>query len=198
MSPAGYGGPIGCDGVFSPFSNDRVVRMNNSSPRAVETAFVPGAVASGALFRGFKNNKAVNFQDIGDGSSNTFAIGEFSGGEYKGPTPADSFIPLRAGYAYGATTLPALANLSDQGRFNGFYIPQVVYQTRSVVGPINSRDPSLYVDANFNAQPLNSAHPGGANMARADGSVAFIDESISPENLLSLSGVDDGQIVTDF
>jgi len=78
-----YGGNIGCDGVFSPFSNDRVVRMNNNSVTISDFAGSVGPLPAGSLFRGFKNNNGVGFQDIGDGSSNTLAIGEFSGGEFK-------------------------------------------------------------------------------------------------------------------
>lgn len=200
-SASGYGGGIGCDGMFSPFSNDRVVLMNSAG--ANQTVLNPGAIAPGNLFRGFKNNKGVNFQDIGDGSSNTLAIGEFSGGEVKAADPVNSYVPIRAGYGYGATTIAALSGTG--GFAAGYYVPEVTYQTRSIpldpttgAGGINSRQANLYAPEFFNQAPLNSAHPGGANMARADGSVAFIDEGISVFNLMSLSGIDDGQIVTDY
>jgi prepilin-type N-terminal cleavage/methylation domain-containing protein/prepilin-type processing-associated H-X9-DG protein len=188
----GYGGAIGLDGVFSPFSNDRVVLMNGAN--AVSSVFNPGSTMPGNLLRGFKNNRGVSFQDIGDGSSNTFAIGEFSGGEYKGSTPADSFVPVRGGYGYGATT----ALTTTPPLVGGFYIPDVTYQTRSIAGVVNSRQAGQYAIASFNQAPLNSAHPGGANFARADGSVAFVDDSIALLSLMNLSGIDDGNVVTDF
>lgn len=189
-SAAGLGGRIGCDGVFSPFSNDRVVLMNGAGATTSAFAGTAGALPPGMLFRGFKNRNGVNFQDIGDGSSNTFAIGEFSGGEVRTDDPATSFVPVRAGYAYGATT--------TVGFFNTFYVPNVTYQTRSIAATMNSRNAAAYTLANFNQAPINSAHPGGGNFARADGSVAFVDDSIGLMSLMNLSGVDDGQIVTDF
>lgn len=188
-SGAGLGGPIGCDGMFSPFSNDRVVLMNGAM--ATETAFVmPATNAIGSLFRGFKNRNGIGFQDIGDGSSNTLAVGEFSGGENRTDNPATSFVPVRASYAMGASTAV--------GFFNTFYVPNVTFQTRSIQASMNSNDATQYALTNFNASPLNSAHPGGGNFARADGSVAFIDESINLISLMNLSGIDDGEIVTDF
>lgn len=201
LSAQGYGGAIGCDGVFSPFSNDRVVLMNGAGATSTQL----GSTTPGTLFRGFKNNRGVNFQDIGDGSSNTIAIAEFSGGEVQASDPANSFIPIRGGYGYGATTIPALASPAIRGLVNGFYVPQVVYQTRGIFidpstggGGLNSRQGNLYAPQNFNHAPLNSAHPGGVNVARADGSVSFVDDGISGANLMSLSGVDDGQVVSDY
>ena len=190
ISSDGLGGGIGCDGVFSPFSNDRVVLMNGAGVTASD--FDTSTNAPGTLFRGFRNNRGVNFQDIGDGSSNTFAIGEFSGGEYRTSDPSQSYVPIRGGYAYGATTAI--------GVVNGFYVPQVSYQTRSIPlnGGLNNRDASFYVPANFNQAPLNSAHPTGGNFARADGSVAFIDDGISVLSLMNLSGRDDGNVVSDY
>ncbi len=192
VSSDGYGGGIGCDGVFSPFSNDRVVLMNRATVTA--TSFNPGSTVPGNLFRGFKNNRGVNFQDIGDGSSNTLAIGEFSGGEYQASDPSQSYVPIRGGYGYGATAAvtPPLVN--------GFYVPQVTYQTRSIPanGNLNSRQANLYSPENFNQAPLNSSHPGGVNFARADGSTAFIDDGIAVLTLMGLSGIDDGNVISEY
>ena len=158
---------------------------------ATATAFtMPPVTTPGSLFRGFKNRNGIGFQDIGDGSSNTLAVGEFSGGENRTDNPATSFVPVRASYAMGASTAV--------GFFNTFYVPNVTFQTRSIQASMNSNDATQYALTNFNASPLNSAHPGGGNFARADGSVAFIDESINLISLMNLSGIDDGEIVTDF
>ena len=76
-----------------------------------------------------------------------------------------------------------------------------MYQTKTVVDVINSTNPASYINANgpiVNSAPLNSSHPGGINIARADGSVSFVDESINLQSLQYLCGVDDGQVVNEF
>ncbi|QEG23245.1 DUF1559 family PulG-like putative transporter [Mariniblastus fucicola] len=166
--------PIGCDGVFSPFSSDRVVLMNSAG--ATETA------------AGFRNNRAVTFSDIGDGSSNTFAISEFSGGEDR----VSNFIPRRGGWACGA---------DDDNNFNPaargpFFVPVHTYQTKSIAFRINSKNASDY--NKINAAPLNSSHSGGINMARADGSVIFLDDTIPLDTLQYLCNIDDGTVINEY
>ncbi len=180
----GVGGSVGCDGVFSPFSNDRVVVMNGRAPPVTATAIGTGGV--GNLFRGFRNNRAVGPEDISDGTSNTFAISEVSGSEFRAQNPANSFVPIRGGWAVGAT-----------GGFNGnFFAPIAVLQTRSINSRINSRNAARYAATNFNSSPINSNHPGGANFARADGSTAFVPDETGVEALYNLSGIDDGAIAS--
>ena len=178
----GSADPIGCDGVFSPFSNDRFVLTGSST--AYDSS---GGNNPGMKFRGFKNKNAVSFTDIGDGSSNTFAFAEFSGGENR-VDPNNSFLPLRGAWTIGA------------GGFFGardFFVPELTYQTKTILHRINSKTANHY--NNFtNAAPLNSAHSGGINIARADSSVAFVEDSIPVDILQFLCGVDDGEVVNDF
>ncbi len=178
--------PIGCDGVFSPFSNDRVVIMRTSTgtPPMYSSYNPMGSNAPGQSFRGHRNNRGVSISDIGDGSSNTLAFGEFSGGENR----VANFTPRRGSWSVGSQGFAGLA---------GFFVPTTTFQVKAVQFPLNSRNAADY--NNFiSAAPINSSHPGGVNMARADGSVAFVADDISLFNLMALSGADDGQVVNDF
>ena len=65
-------GPIGCNGMFSPY-------LGRSS-----------------AFAYYAPNRATRTQDIGDGMSNTILIGETS------RSPSDNFVPFRTGWAFGA------------------------------------------------------------------------------------------------
>ncbi len=169
--------PIGCDGVFSPFSSARLVAMINAGVTTVPTA-------------GFRNSRGVTFADIGDGSSNTFAIGEFSGGEFKASTPP--FAPTRGAWAVGGDCVAAGLPASNGGSM----IPRFVYQTKSILFRPNSKTPTDY---NYiNAAPLNSAHSNGLNMARADGSVVFLEDSIDVQTFKFLNMIDDGRVINEY
>ena len=184
--------PIGCDGVFSPFSNDRFVLLVQAFSSGA-TTYTFGSNANGSKFRGFRNNRGVSFTDIGDGSSNTFAFAEFSGGENRVTNPP--FTPQRGSWAIGA-----LAGASGGIDGNDFFVPlgadAVTLQTKTVRFRINSKTPADY--NNVSIAPLNSSHSGGINIARADSSVAFVEDTIPVGVLQSLSGVDDGVVVNDF
>jgi prepilin-type N-terminal cleavage/methylation domain-containing protein/prepilin-type processing-associated H-X9-DG protein len=172
--------PIGVDGVFGTFSTSRIVVMNNTSATTCTPA-------------GFRNNRAVGFNDIGDGSSNTFAFGEFSGGENK----VSNYTPVRGGWAVGAETLVGVDPATGVNG-GGFFVPTTLYQTKTVRFALNSKDPTHYdPTAILNSTPLNSAHPGGMNMARADGSVSYVDDSIELQTLKFLCMIDDGRVVSE-
>jgi prepilin-type N-terminal cleavage/methylation domain-containing protein len=69
------GGPIGCNGIFSPYLG-----------RSTSIAY-------------YQANKATRTADIGDGMSNTILIGESS------RSITDEFIPFRTGWAFGGRLL---------------------------------------------------------------------------------------------
>ena len=196
----GGSGPIGCDGMFSPFSDDRILRMRNNN--VVTTQFNLVSRAVGQNFMGFKNNRAVSRTDVGDGLSNTFAISEFSGSGSNGQEDASgnivgAFTPLRAGWAAGATGT-FVTVVPQNPKQNRFFVPAVTFQVKSIVDQLNSTNAASYADTNISAAPLNSAHPTGINTARADGSVSFVNESLDLPTLKNLSGIDDGQVVNEF
>lgn len=96
-------------------------------------------------------------RDIRDGTSYTFGFGEISGTD---KTEGRERIP-RAGWAIGA-------EYASNGK------PAKVYGLKSVAYEIN-----FIGDADFNATPFSSNHPGGAQFALLDGAVRFVDEKVS-------------------
>ena len=165
-------GVIGCDGVFSPFTG---TKLSN----------VPSAGITNAVY---EDKRSVRYADIGDGSSNTFAIGEYSGDESKGTGTV--FGPSRGPWAVGAL-FPNSANNRT--------VPINIVSNKSILGKANSRDATLYDNgAHRSDTPLNSSHAGGLNMARADGSVVFQEDSLALATLQFLSCVNDGRVINDF
>jgi prepilin-type processing-associated H-X9-DG protein len=45
--------------------------------------------------------------------------------------------------------------------------------------------------------PVQSAHPGGANVLLCDGSVRFLPELIAPSTLFNLANRDDGHVLSE-
>ena len=76
-------GPIGLDGLFSPYSPN------------------PGVTAPVYL-----RKRAIGFRDIRDGSSNTIALGENAGSAQ----PNTGFVPHRVGWVFGAHGSVELVN----------------------------------------------------------------------------------------
>ena len=164
-------GIIGCDGVFSPFSGTKLSNINNSTGEVSAPSYL--------------DKRSVRYADIGDGSSNTFAIGEYSAGEFKGTgTP---FSPSRGPWAVGAK-FPAANS-----------VPIYLTTVKSVRAKANSRTVADYADpARRCDTPLNSSHSGGLNLARADGSIEFVEDSIPLATLQFLTSINDGRVINDF
>jgi prepilin-type N-terminal cleavage/methylation domain-containing protein/prepilin-type processing-associated H-X9-DG protein len=130
-------------------------------------------------------HNCVSFADITDGSSNTIAVGEQSDWCFDpSGTPWYSRSDLRAGFAMGC--VPA-ANSSEDRWFN---ITTVRY-------PINYREwYSWGIGSNWGANlPIISAHPGGAHVLMADGSVHFMNEGVQLQTLLDLCNRNDDHVV---
>ncbi len=133
----------------------------------------------------FLRDRSVNFRDISDGLSNTFAIGERV---YQYATPAGTPVVCRAGVWLG----------------NDIENEQLTIHRSlgTLVNVINSTDFATCV------RGFAGPHPGGIQFAFADGSVHFISESIDhvPWNtsgndnvdsvLERLGARDDGQSVS--
>ncbi|WP_010587533.1 DUF1559 domain-containing protein [Schlesneria paludicola] len=153
----------------------------------------------------FRINTSLGFRDITDGTSNVLAVGEVryiaNGTDTTGSTYGSS-----RQFIYGNVTTGGGPLCSNNGPGNnGLHLH--ARWTREKINP-----PLL--SANNVDRAFHSLHTGGAQFLIADGSVRFISDSInhtntdyvaSPSNLSGpygtyqqLSGVNDGQVISDF
>ncbi|MBN2296084.1 MAG: DUF1559 domain-containing protein [Pirellulales bacterium] len=125
------------------------------------------------------------FRDISDGSSHTLIIGEQSDYCY-GPNgnKYDCRSDINHTFAMGC-----MASTNDDRYFN----------TTSVRYKINHRIWNSDGVAGFGCnRPIQSVHPGGAQVAFADGSVSFLNEDLELQTFYNLSNRDDGQTLEEY
>lgn len=129
----------------------------------------------------YSPSTSKTYSDIRDGSSNTMAFGEVSRSDNLSITP--SFLPLRPGWAFGQLVFPDTGSTLRTYSINSF---------RFGLGLNASLPPAGSGKIEYNDHPFGSNHPGGANIALADGSSKFISESVDPTILHAYSGIKDG------
>ena len=130
------------------------------------------------------NDKGIGFGSISDGASNTILLGEQS--DYM--TNADGGnIEVRSdgnhGFPVGGVKLGPSAIR--------------IFNLTVLRHPLNQRDFESTAGAGGNVganRPLISAHSGGVNVARADGSVQFLSESLDELTLFNFADRDDGNV----
>jgi prepilin-type N-terminal cleavage/methylation domain-containing protein/prepilin-type processing-associated H-X9-DG protein len=134
-------------------------------------------------------NYHTSFRDCTDGSSNTIALAEQSG--YcldAGGTRVDCRSDYHHSFVMGTTPV----GYTGEDRW---------FNTTTVRYPVNHRDWSSpgvgdqYYGCN---RPIQSAHPGGAQVLLGDGSVRFLSESLSLKTLFNLTNRDDGNTIGEF
>ncbi len=158
---------------------------------------------------GFKSSNGVmhpgarlKVTDITDGSSNTFAIGEQSGygrdpglGTGCSTTPNDQY-DLRTGLKQGSWAGDTHGQPHTVATPLGGGVPCSVTTVR---WPLGQRSRTNIDDGMGNwgwNRPIQSPHAGnGANILRCDGSVAYLNNSMSFDTFKWLSIRDDGQVV---
>jgi prepilin-type N-terminal cleavage/methylation domain-containing protein/prepilin-type processing-associated H-X9-DG protein len=155
-----------------------------------------GYVASnGVIYPGSR----VRVADITDGTANTLVIGEQSDwGADPGVCPAAKFNPrydLRTAVAYGIWVGAEQSNPPTQTNSG---CGDSAGSTVTLRWPIGTKQRQNYNDGmaywgGWN-KPLQSAHPGGANLLRCDGSAQFFTEATSWDVLKWLAIRDDGQV----
>jgi prepilin-type N-terminal cleavage/methylation domain-containing protein/prepilin-type processing-associated H-X9-DG protein len=141
------------------------------------------------------NQRPVRLADIRDGTSNTLLFGERS------HTDAN----------YDSFAAAGLASRSGMGSWGWWAVSEgrlaIGDVTMSAYVPINYRTPFAYSSGwtgsflPFEEQRVcawGSNHPGGANFTLADGSVRFIQESISLSTLQQLSTRSGGEVIGDY
>ena len=153
---------------------------DHKTAKDMGSAWGPGTLCSGGVLVEFRG---VSISEITDGTSNTMVVGEQSdwlidnGSEKYGTADWGHGFPM--GPCTAAEDTRAL-NLT------------------CVYHHVNDKSYSNFgAGGNCGANtPIQSAHPSGAHVLLADGSVQFLSESIDINNLYNLANRDDGKIVS--
>ena len=130
-------------------------------------------------------DETVTIGDILDGTTNTMMVGEQSGWCIDGEGEK---MDCRSDCWHGFPMGPG--NDSWERAFN----------VTCVVHPINERSgTALGIPGNCGPnRPIQSAHPGGAQILLGDGSVRFVSENLPIQTLYDLANKDDGHVLGDF
>jgi prepilin-type N-terminal cleavage/methylation domain-containing protein len=138
--------------------------------------------------------------DISDGTSNTMVVAEESDFlRYSdGTAPSDVRSGGLYGWTMGASSAPtAHPTGSDHRAFNTQTIRYGINNRPAIVGanggPANGMMPGG-TDIQRN-MPIRSAHPGGALVLLADGSVQFLTDNSSLDVVFAFAARADGQVV---
>ena len=162
------------------------------------------AGAGGVLFP----NSQVRIQDILDGTSNVMAVSEQ--GDYivqNGTTKVQWQAGSVYGFPMGCTgTDSSPPNYNTTGDNRTFNMTTVLYGINKKNGTTadttwngvcnDSTRPG--VCSGGNNIPLNSAHPGGVNIALCDGSVRFVGDTVLIDVLARLATRDDNQPLPEY
>jgi hypothetical protein len=153
--------------------------------------------AGGVLFA----NSTIGFKDITDGSSNTMAIGEEGAWLFtQNGTRRDYRSSAHHGWIIGCHSGqdqqpdPNAGNYGAGGDNRSFSLTTVRYLINQVRGwPDHPGSPTVGVMENSSTNsPLRSGHPGGCQIALADGSNRFISQQATLLVLAALATRDDG------
>ena len=161
---------------------------NIYSATAVTANVAPGWESTGGVLI---EHRAISIADITDGTSNTIVVGEQS--DWLSPVTDTTLAQCdigdcRADCGHGFTMGPAPSSFGDSRTFS----------LTCVLHPINFKSTTGYgVPANCGPNtPIQAAHPGGANVAFADGSVQNLSESTNLTVLRNLATRNDNQVIS--
>jgi prepilin-type processing-associated H-X9-DG protein len=174
-----------------PTGQGRTVDCSNSQP--VYCNFGGYLASNGVIFPGSR----VRISDITDGTSNTIVLGEQSAwgrdpGVCPGSTPRSQY-DLRAPVSYGLW-VGSEQNVPPAPAYCGYSSGSAV-TLRWPIGTkarVNYNDGMAYWGG-WN-KPIQSAHTGGANVLRCDGSVSYLPDSTAWNVLMWMAIRDDGQV----
>ncbi len=149
----------------------------------------------------FFKNSMISIRDVTDGTSNTMAIGEYSG--LANGQPKSSIGTAGPEVSYGWFNNPAWFGNYDNGPGNeatyAYSIQIGAYKTVTYAPNIAYFQGTGAASASrtYN-QSLKSAHEGGVHILMADGAVRFISENIALLTLYNLADREDGIQIGEF
>ncbi len=169
---------------------------NVFSAREIQAFTATGWTSNGGVLIEYR---AIPLKEISDGTSNTIAVGEQSDWlSPAGPIPSTwisssspcEFGDCRSDCGHGFPMGPSPSSWNDGRTFN----------LTCVYHPINFKSTTGYgIRDNCGPNsPIQSVHPGGANVAFADGSVRMLSESLDINTLRSLATRNDGMAVSNY
>ncbi|MBI1325067.1 DUF1559 domain-containing protein [bacterium] len=152
----------------------------------------------------FFSSQRIRLADVIDGTSNTAAFAEHTMGDFNNAIVTDSSDTFRPGTypntseeAYQLCRTFDITNLSFQGYSNvgapwtyGYHSTTSYWHS----GPPNSRS-CMYPPSRI-ATTTNSRHPGGVNVALADGSVRFVKNTVNPVTWRALGTRNGGEVIS--
>jgi prepilin-type N-terminal cleavage/methylation domain-containing protein len=148
----------------------------------------------------FYKNSKVGIRDVTDGTSNTMAVGEYSGlakGQpissirTAGPEVQYGWMNNQAwftGYDTGTGTLGYVYSIQLGSYKTVTYAPNIAY----FLGTGASQATTTY------NQSLKSQHTGGLHILLADGAVRFLSENIALQTLYNLADANDQNTIGEF
>jgi len=155
--------------------------------------------AGGAMLPSKGGKGRTTFGSITDGTSNTILIGEQSDWGRNGTTKVDLRSSKQYGGQMGMGNAPGPPNGDDTWTGD-----TRVWNMTTIAAPINQKNqtgPAANVASNCVEcanTAIQSAHPAGAMILLADGSVRFVSTSTELLTLQRLADRDDGEVLGDF
>ena len=141
-------------------------------------------------------NGRLNLGAISDGTSNTFLVGEISWNDYGGhyewsrgtmPSAAGATMVSAKGVAYDWPINYGKNKLPTDTISKTFLLPNGTPDTQNY--PVKGQN-----TAGSGVGGFGSNHPGGCHFALCDGSVQYVSETISSDNLMGLASRNVGEI----
>jgi len=132
-----------------------------------------------------------NMRDCTDGTSNTIIVGEMSGYVFDAAGNKDDRRPGR-NWGWHMGGLSGWQCWGPPANHVTLRYPP----NAKVLGQQGVDDWTAWADASPANPPLTSAHPGGVNVLRVDGSVNFVSDTIDMESLTLQAVRDDGLVAT--
>jgi prepilin-type processing-associated H-X9-DG protein len=180
------------------YERDRVYRTNYLFNTGYYTDYDRDWDQTGAQYRGpFGNNGAAGLTTIGDGTSNTIAIGESR--QEKNSTSYGGYTSGTHTAVHGRilSTAPGGTNLATAISYCSINGPNQVLTYQYGLSTTAPASPPTKNQTLQYAWQFGSRHTGGANFVMCDGSVRFIKDSIDYEKaLMPLATPDGGDLVT--